>query len=125
MEYELMTTTKVMNNTDTLMEKGWDAASQYARKTGTLIGSIKSVLRFGIIDDNTFKVLAEAVIGTLDPESEFDLGTHSELIAMAEVRNIELDGVQYGPLDFLLEWISEQDNSFVTFVNISESFCNF
>ena len=91
MEYELMTTTKVMNNTDTLMEKGWDTASQYARKTGTLIGSIKSVLRFGIIDDNTFKVLAEAVIGTLDPESEFDLGTHSELIAMAENRNIELD----------------------------------
>ena len=91
MEYELMTTTKVMNNTDTLMEKGWDAASQYARKTGTLIGSIKSVLRFGIIDDNTFKVLAEAVIGTLDPESEFDLGTHSELITMAENRNIELD----------------------------------
>lgn len=80
-----------MNNTDTLMEKGWDTASQYARKTGTLIGSIKSVLRFGIIDDNTFKVLAEAVIGTLDPESEFDLGTHSELIAMAENRNIELD----------------------------------
>ena len=91
MEYELMTTTKVMNNTDTLMEKGWDAASQYARKTGTLIGSIKSVLRLGIIDDNTFKVLAEAVIGTLDPENEFDLGTHSELITMAEVRGIELD----------------------------------
>jgi hypothetical protein len=80
-----------MNNTDTLMEKGWDAASGYARKTGTLIGSIKSVLRFGIIDDSAFKVLAEAVIGTLDPENEFDLKTHNELTVMAEVRGIELD----------------------------------
>jgi hypothetical protein len=81
----------VMNNTDTFMEKGWDAASGYARKTGTLIGSIKSVLRFGVIDDNAFKVLAEAVIGTLDPENEFDLKTHNELTVMAEVRGIELD----------------------------------
>ena len=39
--------------------------------------------------------------------------TSSEMFE--KVRNIELDGVQYGPLDFLLEWISEQDNSFVTF----------
>ena len=80
-----------MNNTDTWMEKGWDAANQYARKTGVLTGSIKSVLRFGIIDDNAFKVLAEAVIGTLDPENEFDLKTHNELTVMAEVRGIELD----------------------------------
>ena len=80
-----------MSNTDTLIERGWETASKYARQQGMLTGSIVSVLRFGNIDDNTFKVLAEAVIETLDPESEFDLGTHSELIAMAENRNIELD----------------------------------
>jgi hypothetical protein len=81
----------VMNNTDTFMETGWNTASQYAIKAGTLTGSIISALRFGTIDDDTFKTLAEAVIGTLDPESEFDFKTHCELIFMAEDRNIELD----------------------------------
>jgi hypothetical protein len=80
-----------MSNTDTLMERGWETASKYARQQGMLTGSIVSVLRFGNIDDNTFKVLAEAVIETLDPESEFDFKTHCELIFMAENRNIELD----------------------------------
>jgi len=32
-----------------------------------------------------------------------------------KIKSIELEGVEYGPLDFLLEWISEQDNSFVSF----------
>jgi hypothetical protein len=80
-----------MSNTDTLIERGWETASKYARQQGMLTGSIVSVLRFGNIDDNTFKVLAEAVIETLDPESEFDFKTHCELIFMAENRNIELD----------------------------------
>ena len=80
-----------MSNMNTLIERGWETASKYARQQGMLTGSIVSVLRFGNIDDNTFKVLAEAVIETLDPESEFDFKTHCELIFMAENRNIELD----------------------------------
>jgi hypothetical protein len=80
-----------MSNTDTLIERGWETASKYARQQGMLTGSIVSVLRFGNIDDNTFKVLAEAVIETLDPESEFDFKTHTELIGMAGIRGVELE----------------------------------
>ena len=74
-----------------LMERGWDVAGKYARHHGLLTGAIVSALRFGKVDDNTFKVLAEAVIDTLDPDSEFDFRTHTELIDMAEKRNIELN----------------------------------
>ena len=75
---------------DTIMERGWSAASKYARHQGALTGAIVTALRFGKVDDDAFKVLAEAVIGTLDPHSEFDFKTHCELIFLAENRNIEL-----------------------------------
>lgn len=80
-----------MNNMDTLIERGWNTASKYARQQGMLTGTIMSVLRFSKLDDNTFKTLAEVVIETLDPESEFDFKTHSELIGMAGIRGIELE----------------------------------
>ena len=80
-----------MSNTIELIERGWETASKYARQQGMLTGTIMSVLRFSKLDDSAFKTLAEAVIETLDPESEFDFKTHCELIFMAEDRNIELD----------------------------------
>jgi hypothetical protein len=80
-----------MSNTDTLMERGWETASKYARQQGMLTGTIMSVLRFSKLNDDTFKTLAEAVIETLDPESEFDFKTHTELIGMAGIRGIELE----------------------------------
>ena len=74
-----------------LMERGWDVAGKYARHQGLLTGAIVSALRFGKVDNDAFKVLAEAVIDTLDPDSEFDFKTHCELIFLAENRNIELE----------------------------------
>jgi hypothetical protein len=80
-----------MSNMNTLIERGWETASKYARQQGMLTGTIMSVLRFSKLDDSAFKTLAEAVIETLDPESEFDFKTHTELIGMAGIRGVELE----------------------------------
>ena len=68
-----------------------DHALKLARNLGGLQGTSKILLEFGNLDDAAFKTLAEVVIETLDPESEFDFKTHSELIGMAGIRGIELE----------------------------------
>ena len=68
-----------------------DHAFKLARNLGGLQGTSKILLEFGNLDDAAFKTLAEGLIETLDPESEWDVNSHMWIMSLAEKRNIELD----------------------------------
>ena len=68
-----------------------DHALKLARNLGGLQGTAKILLEYGNLDDSNFKLLAEGLIETLDPESEWDVNSHMWIMSLAEKRNIELD----------------------------------
>ena len=68
-----------------------DHAFKLARNLGGLQGTSKILLEYGNLDDSNFKLLAEGLIETLDPESEWDVNSHMWIMSLAEARNIELN----------------------------------
>jgi len=81
-----------MNTETTSIEEiGWNKAYDLSRRLGSLQGTIKVLLEWGELNDSAFKVLAESLIATLDPESEWDINSHMFIMALAEKRNIEID----------------------------------
>ena len=47
---------------DTLYEHAYDSAVKHARNVGTLLGNIAWVLKYGELNDNDYKTLAQAYI---------------------------------------------------------------
>ena len=68
-----------------------DHAFKLARNLGSLQGTSKILLEYGNLDDSNFKLLAEGLIETLDPENEWDINSHMWIMSLAEARNIELN----------------------------------